>query len=433
MDIEKQQLIVSALASNRDLLALCASIVKPSYFDPSLKKTVKFIVEYFDKFKDVPKLSVVKAESGIALDDIGTVSKSDATWIAAEVETFCRERAITEAILSGPELLHKGDFGKILETLKTAISVGLQKDMGLDYFADPAARLLQTLEGTPKISTGIPDLDDAIGGGVGRQELLLFAANSGGGKSMTMLNIAKNFLSQGLNGVYISLEMAEGIVSKRLDSMVSKVGQDSLLRRLDEVAETIIKASDRMGKFIIKRMPENRTNVNTIRSYLQQLEQSTGFRPDFIVVDYLDIMGTTMQISMDNLFVKDKYVTEEVRSLGFDFNAVVVSASQLGRCVDVNAIVQLRGGNIKKIGDINIGDEVKSQNGKFNKVVAKTEITKQKVYRVKTASGAVVTISKRHVVPVFDADGNLVGEKSILSGLQIGDIVKIDGDGSSKL
>jgi hypothetical protein len=42
-------------------------------------------------------------------------------------------------------------------------------------------------------------------------------------------------------------------------------------------------------------------------------------------------MGTTTKISLDNLFIKDKYVTEEVRSLGFDFNAIIISASQLGR------------------------------------------------------------------------------------------------------
>ena len=113
--------------------------------------------------------------------------------------------------------------------------------------------------------------------------------------------------------------------------MITKIGQDSLLKEIDKAAELITKAGGTYGKFIVKRMPENRTNVNTIRSYLQQLQQSTGFTPDFIVVDYIDIMGTTMKISYDNLFVKDKYVTEEVRSLGFDFDAIILSASQLGR------------------------------------------------------------------------------------------------------
>lgn len=331
MEIEKQRLILSALASNRDLMALCTPILKPSYFDVSLKKTVKFMITYFEKYHDVPKFEIIRAENGVDLDNLGTITRADVSYISQEIEQFCQNRAATEAILAGAELVQKADYGKIISLMKDAISVGLHKDMGMDYFSNPEERLRQTLISQSKISTGIDELDDALGGGISRQELILFAANSGGGKSMTMLNLAKNLLSQGLNGVYISLEMAEGIVSKRLDSMITKISQDSLLKDMSEVASRLERASTKMGKFIIKRMPENRTNVNSIRSYLQQLEQSSGFIPDFIVVDYIDIMGTTMSISYDNLFVKDKYVTEEVRSLGFDFNAIVISASQLGR------------------------------------------------------------------------------------------------------
>jgi KaiC/GvpD/RAD55 family RecA-like ATPase len=351
MDLEKQRLALSCFAANRDLFALCQAIVKPSYFDPSLKKTVRFMQEYFEKYKDVPKLQTIRAESGMLLEDVGKIERADQAYIASEVEEFCRNRAVTEAIIAAPELLQKEDFGSIIESMKQAISVGLLKDMGIDYFKDPEERLKKTLDPGNKYSTGWPELDEKLGGGVARQELIMFAANSGGGKSMTMLNLAKNFLAQGLNGVYISLEMGEGTVSKRLDSMITKIGQDNLLKELAKVAGLIEKAGGKMGQFIIKRMPENRTTINTIRSYLQQLEQSLGFRPDFIVVDYLDIMGTTHSISLDNLFVKDKYVTEEVRSLGFDFDAIMISASQLNRsAIEAEKLNQSHvGGGISKI------------------------------------------------------------------------------------
>jgi replicative DNA helicase len=372
MDIEKQQLAVSCLIGSRDLMAMCNGIIKPSYFDPAMKKTVKFIQEYFEKYKDVPKLATVKAETGMTLLDVGKIEKADIAYIADEVETFCRNRAVTEAILSGPELLEKQDFGKIVQTLRDAISVGLQKDIGIDYFADPEARLMKTLDDSVRISTGIPELDDLIGGGIARQELLIFAANSGGGKSMNMLNLAKNFLAQGLHGVYISLEMAEGTVSKRLDSMITKIGQANLFKEISKVATLVEKAGATYGRFRIKRMPENRTNINTIRSWLQQLEQTEGFKPDFICVDYLDIMGTTMAISLDNLFIKDKYVTEEVRSLGFDYDAIMISASQLGRfAVEAEKLNQAHiQGGISKINtsDYTIGikqDDLMKANGEL--------------------------------------------------------------------
>lgn len=331
MELEKQRLILNCLLSNRDLLAITSGIIKPSFFDPTLKKAVKFALDYFNTYKDIPKLATVRAETGLVLEDIGEISKSDYTYIANEVESFCKERAVFEAIMAGPELIDSGDYGKLTELLKSAVSIGLTKDFGIDYFDNPKERLNKTLTDENKLSTGWTELDLALGGGVARQELLLFAANSGGGKSMTMLNLARNFLAQGYNGVYFSLEMRQDVVSKRLDSMVSNVAQDDLAKELDRVVVEIEKAGNKWGKFFIKRMPENSTTVDHFRSYLKQLEQSIGFKPDFIVGDYIDIMGTTQIVSADNVFGKDKFVTEEFRSLGYDFDAVMISASQLNR------------------------------------------------------------------------------------------------------
>jgi replicative DNA helicase len=300
---------------------------------------------------------MVRAATGVPLDEVDKPTRAESKYVADEVEVFCRNKAIEEAIYKGPELLQKGDFSQILDTLKAAISVGLQKDIGIDYFTDPEERLKRTLETQARISTGWPELDKLIGGGLNRQELITFLANSGGGKSMTMLNLGKNLLMQGYHGAYISLEMGEPVVSKRLDSMITGIGQDALLKQMHKAASLIEKASGKMGRFVIKRLPENRTNIHHVRSYLEQLEQARGFRPDFIIVDYIDIMGTTHNIQADNLFIKDKFVTEEIRSLGFDFDAMMISAAQLGRAaIDAEKLTQahIQGG----ISKINTSDYV---------------------------------------------------------------------------
>lgn len=351
MEIEKQRLLIACVVANRDLMATTAGILKASYFDPSLKKSVKFILDYYNQYKDVPKLEAIRAETGTVYDDMGKIEKAEQQYVSNALEGFCRDAAVFEAVMAGPDLIEKQDYGTLTDMLKNAVSVSLQKDLGIDYFDDVEARLRQTLINETKISTGWPEVDAAIGGGLGRQELIMFCANSGVGKSMTMLNLARNLLAQGYNGIYISLEMAEGVVSKRLDSMISKVSQDNLLREMQKVAVEVEKASGKMGKFYIKRMPENRTNINHIRAYVQQLIQQTGIKIDFIVGDYIDIMGTTHSIPADNVFMKDKFVTEEFRSLGFDFDCVMISASQLGRsAVDAESLNQSHiAGGISKI------------------------------------------------------------------------------------
>jgi KaiC/GvpD/RAD55 family RecA-like ATPase len=179
--------------------------------------------------------------------------------------------------------------------------------------------------------TGWIEVDEALDGGIGRQELLQFMANSGVGKSVTMLNLAKNLLKQGLNGIYISLEMSGEKVANRADAMLSGFSNREILEHISEVSAAIINASNKHGRFWIKRMPESTTTSSHIRTYIIEFQRVHGFTPDFIVVDYLDLMTTNKKIALDNLFIKDKYVAEEVRALGLEFDAIMISASQMGR------------------------------------------------------------------------------------------------------
>lgn len=76
-------------------------------------------------------------------------------------------------------------------------------------------------------------------------------------------------------------------------------------------------------------MREGTTNANDLNAYLKQLESKKNFKPDFIIVDYIDIMAPVQKISAENMFLKDKAVAEEIRALGFDYNCIMISASQL--------------------------------------------------------------------------------------------------------
>jgi len=330
MEIDKQKLLVTSLLSDHDLFATCHSIIKSSYFDPSIKRVVNFAQEYFEKYKNIPAPDVIKAETGMAIEK-KQITKAEVKYVADQVEQFCKNKAIEAAILGAPKLLGEGDFGKIETNLKQAIGVSLNRDLGTDYFGNPELRLKKLLDNTRLIPTGWRDVDEVLGGGVGRQELLLFGANSGVGKSIFMLNLACNLLTQGLNGIYFTLELSEEVVAKRLDSMITGIGQQDIFKNIHKISHDLEEARAMMGKFYVKRFPESSTNANHLRAYIKEFESVHGFLPDFIVIDYLDLMTTNHKIALDNLFIKDKYVAEEARALGHDFDCLVISASQLGR------------------------------------------------------------------------------------------------------
>jgi archaellum biogenesis ATPase FlaH len=207
----------------------------------------------------------------------------------------------------------------------------LTKDMGTDYFADPRARLMKIKDNNGQVSTGWPCLDGKLYGGFNRGELQIFAGGSGSGKSLFMQNLSINWLQQGLNGIYITLELSEELCAMRIDSMYTDVGQREVFKNLDDVEMKLKIKQRQSGRFWIKYMPAQST-INDIRAYVKTLQIESGVRADFVCIDYLDLlMPVSAKVSPSDLFIKDKYVSEEIRNLAKELNVILVTASQLNR------------------------------------------------------------------------------------------------------
>lgn len=335
MDLEKQRVILSLLLSSPSLFARVNPILKGSYFDPLLKRSIQYSQDYFETYHNLPTPSIVLAETKLVVTK-EILEKHEVEWIATELETFCRHKAIEEVILSGPQLLADGDFGTLEANLKTAIQTSLNRDLGINYFDGVEDRLRDLLNNSPVIKTGWDELDELLGGGISRQELVLYAGISGVGKSILMSNQSINHVKNGYSVIYISLELADRVVGKRFDSMTTGISQGEILNNISKVAQEVNKFKAKgAGELYIKRMPESTTTANHIRAYLKEFEQTNGFRPDVLVVDYLDLMASNRNVSSENIWLKDKYVAEELRSIGFDFDCAIVTASQLGRQSEV--------------------------------------------------------------------------------------------------
>jgi len=203
--------------------------------------------------------------------------------------------------------------------------------MGTDYFEDPRARLMKIKDNNGQVSTGWPTMDKRLFGGMNRGELNIFAGGSGSGKSLFMQNIAINWISQGLNGVFLTLELSEELCAMRMDAMVANVATKEIFKDMDTLEMKIRMVGKKSGNLRIKYMPAQ-SNVNQIRAYLKELEVQTGKKADFIMVDYLDlVMPVSAKVSPSDLFVKDKYVSEELRNLAREFEILMITASQLNR------------------------------------------------------------------------------------------------------
>jgi len=201
---KKQRLLIEYLISSTDTYALCQNIVNPAFFDPALRNSVSFIKDYYDKYDNTPSTDQIEAETDqqFVLRD---VIPDKVKWTCVEIETFCRRKALEKAIYASPELIAKGDYGAVENNIREAILLSLNANLGLRYFDDPDARLQELLNSPLVESTGWTEIDLNLFGGLSRGELLLVAANSGGGKSITLANLGFNFLQRKKNVLYISL------------------------------------------------------------------------------------------------------------------------------------------------------------------------------------------------------------------------------------
>jgi archaellum biogenesis ATPase FlaH len=408
MNREKQKLLIEYLLSSGDIFTITNNIVNFKYFDPEFRSTIKFIKKYYEQYRAIPDLDQVYAESDVQYK-LHELTRDKSEYCIYEIEEYCKHKAIEHAILASADLLESGDHGTIEKLIKEAMLTAVHRSIGTSYFEDPEAMLNDIID-QPPIPTKYKMLDQYLNGGPRRQEFILVSANSGGGKSLVMANFGVNFAEQGLNVLYISLELPVTMIYKRLTSMITGVAQQDIEGNKEEVVVKIRSAGKTMGDLYIEQMPIG-TNANNIRAFLKEFEIKRKCIPDVLIVDYLDLMGTNEGIKSENVFQKDKAAAEELRQIIVDFNMICVTASQQNRCLALDTMVQSDRG-LMQIKDVRVGDRL--FNGvTYNTVTEVFPISKQKVYKIITASGKTIVCGGNHRFVTYTGADGTIGDGTI--------------------
>ena len=326
-----QKLYLEIMLTDAETFIRCQSVFDSELFDRKLKSAAKFIYDYVSNHNAVPTFDMVNAATHSNLVDPGQLQLAHYDWLLSEFETFSRHRALEQAILKSADLLENGEYGTVEQLIKDAVQIGLQKDLGTDYWKNPRERLEEIMNTRGQIPTGWETLDRLLYGGFQRGELEIFAGSSGAGKSAFLANLGVNWALQGYNVLYLTLELSENLVSMRMDSMITGISSREILKRIDDVEMKVVLAGKKAGAYQVKYMPSGST-VTHIRSFLKEYQTKFNRKFDILMVDYLDLlMPAAKKVSADNLFVKDKYVSEELRNLGMEEDCLVVSAAQFNR------------------------------------------------------------------------------------------------------
>ncbi|MGY8864484.1 MAG: DnaB-like helicase C-terminal domain-containing protein [Methylophagaceae bacterium] len=328
---EIQKVYLEMMMTDAETFVRCQAVFNPEAFDRRLQDGARFLHEYVTEHNAMPTFDMINAATQVNIRHPGDLQESHYDWLLLEFETFSRHKALEAAILKGADLLEKGEYGPVEDLVKKAVQIGLQKDLGTDYFADPRARLEAIKSSNGQVSTGWAAIDKKLFGGFNRGELNIFAGGSGAGKSLFLANLGVNWALAGMNVLYLTLELSESLVSMRVDSMITGIASRDVFKNIDDVEMKVKMIGKKSGAFQVKYMPSGKT-PNDVRSYIKELEIKTGRKVDVLLIDYLDLlMPNGAKISAENLYIKDKYVSEELRNLAMELNCVFVTAAQLNR------------------------------------------------------------------------------------------------------
>ncbi len=326
-----QKLFLEMMLEDAQSYVRVQNIYNPQNFDKSLRLAAEFIKEHTDKYQTLPERTQINAATNVDLKPVPELNEGHYEWFMTEFEAFTKRQELERAILKAADLLEKGEFEPVEKLIKDAVQISLTKDLGMDFWEDPEGMMNRYFDNGGQVSTGWPQLDNLLYGGFSRGELNIFAGGSGSGKSLVMMNIALNWVQAGLHGVYITLELSQELTGLRTAAMLTNMSTKEIRKDKETAALKVKMVGKKSGSYQVKALPAQ-SNINDIRAFLKEYQIQTGRRVDFLMIDYLDLlMPVSAKVSPNDLFVKDKYVSEELRNLAKELGVLMVTASQLNR------------------------------------------------------------------------------------------------------
>ena len=344
--------ILNNLFFQEDYTRKVLPFLKEEYFGLRTEKILfKEVYKFVEKYNNLPtkesilielsqRKDINEEEHNTLKDYVNSITKldSDPQWLLDTTERFCKDKAVHNAVLDGIKILDKKDSKRTPEAIPSiladALAVSFDQHIGHDYIDDADDRFKWYHTKETKYQFDLDYMNRITKGGVPSKTLNIALAGTGVGKSLFMCHCASAYLAQGLNVLYITLEMAEERIAERIDANLLDVTMDDLHTMpkdlYDNKMEKIRQKTG--GKLIIKEYPTASAHSGHFRALFNELALKKSFKPDVVFIDYLNICASS-RFKGGNIgsYFYIKAIAEELRGLAVEFNVPLFSATQTTR------------------------------------------------------------------------------------------------------
>lgn len=350
--------ILKGFLESKAFFSFASANLERSYFDDEIGYIVEKAKAHYRKYELIPEYSVLvteasndvklteefKEEVEEALDKVKKLDFNpmrNSKWLTEQTELYVTDKAIFQVMMQGVQEAQKPDGERNYASLKLSMEAALSKtwghDYGLEYLDEESIDdvYAKLADNSIRIPTGVDVIDEAINGGIpgGTKFCAIFVGRAGIGKTLILGNTAINAIKQGKNVLYISFEIDQNELRKRMDAAFADISLNNIIHMKDQVKKKVkqAKQSGSVGRMIIKEYPPASVSALDVENYLYDLKLKKDFTPDVIVLDYLGIMKPIDAKASANSYERGKYICEEIRALSDKFKCPVVSASQSNR------------------------------------------------------------------------------------------------------
>jgi replicative DNA helicase len=349
-----EQSIFKALLYSEEFVRRTLPYLEPEYFDGTHRTLFNIYKKLFDQYNSVPTFEAIavtlqKESIGESeFDEIAEIisecyeTKDDmpnVDWLVDETEQYCRDKKIYNAIYESINIIEGTnknlDKHAIPDLLDDALAVSFDSTIGMEFFDDAEKRYDSYTAEDNRVKFPLDALNILSNNGHKKKALSCILAGTNTGKSSMMCYLSGEFLKQGLNVLYISLEMDEESLMQRVEANLLGVSTDELSRiGKERYMDGITKVKNKThGRFFAKEYPTSSAHTGHFRHLIKELRQKKKFIPDFIFIDYLNICASSRYKSMSgvNSYSYVKAIAEELRGLAVEFDVPIMTATQVNR------------------------------------------------------------------------------------------------------
>jgi replicative DNA helicase len=337
--------VLSSLLTHKEFLLNIHDVLSEEYWDNQAHKwIIKEILKNYEKYHTVPSMDLLKVELKKLDNEVLQVSvkeqlreaykasDEDLKYVQEEFSNFCKNQQLKKALLTSVDFLNAGDYDSIRHLIDNALKAGQDKNVGHEYNKDIETRYRE--DQRSPIPTPWDNINELLQGGLGSGDFGLIFGNPGGGKSWSLVALGGFAVSLGYNVLHYTLELGEGYVGKRYDAFFTKISVNTIDKHKTRVQEAI---NDLQGQLIIKEFPTGQATIHTVKAHIQKCENQ-GFKPDLIIIDYVDLLGTRKKTADRKGEIDDIYIS--TKGLARELKVPIWSVSQVNRAGAKDDIVE---------------------------------------------------------------------------------------------